>query len=140
VTHEFSHHHDVLCDASHRRKNMNEDRVQAFTDEIGDMKLRGAKGDRERVLLVVGALAIVVGVVLAVLGGFQASGTSDLGDQVAFLATGTLIGLALVIAGTALFIRYSMARFMRFWLVRLVHEHRSETDRLIAAIEKNRGN
>ncbi|MGA0262687.1 MAG: hypothetical protein ACO3MH_03730 [Ilumatobacteraceae bacterium] len=107
---------------------MNEDRVQAFTEEIGDMKLRGAKGDRERVLLVVGALAIVVGVVLAVLGGFQASGTSDLGDQVAFLATGTLIGLALVIAGTALFIRYSMARFMRFWLVRLVHEHRSETD------------
>jgi len=119
---------------------MNEDRVQAFTDEIGEMKLRGAKGDRERILLVVGALAIVVGVVLAVLGGFQASGTSDLGDQVAFLATGTLIGLALVIAGTALFIRYSMARFMRFWLVRLVHEHRSETDRLIAAIEKNRGN
>ncbi|MEY3035188.1 MAG: hypothetical protein RLZ86_1810 [Actinomycetota bacterium] len=118
---------------------MNEDRIQAFTDEIGEMKLRGAKGDRERILLVVGALAIVVGVVLAVLGGFQASGTSDLGDQVAFLATGTLIGLALVIAGTALFIRYSMARFMRFWLVRLVHEHRSETDRLIAAIEKNRG-
>ena len=117
---------------------MNEDRIQAFTDEIGEMKLRGAKGDRERILLVVGALAIVVGVVLAVLGGFQASGTSDLGDQVAFLATGTLIGLALVIAGTALFIRYSMARFMRFWLVRLVHEHRSETDRLIAAIEKNR--
>ena len=118
---------------------MNEDRIQAFTDEIGEMKLRGAKGDRERILLVVGALAIVVGVVLAVLGGFQASGTSDLGDQVAFLATGTLIGLALVIAGTALFIRYSMARFMRFWLVRLVHEHRSETDRLIAAIERNRG-
>lgn len=118
---------------------MNEDRVQAFTDEIGEMKLRGARGDRERILLVVGALAIVVGVVLAVLGGFQASGTSELGDQVAFLATGTLIGLALVIAGTALFIRYSMARFMRFWLVRLVHEHRSETDRLIGAIEKNRG-
>ena len=119
---------------------MNEDRVQAFTEEIGEMKLRGAKGDRERVLLVIGALAIVVGVVMAVLGGFQASGTSDLGDQVAFLATGTLIGLALVIAGTALFVRYSMARFMRFWLVRLVHEHRSETDRLIAAIEKSRGN
>ncbi len=118
---------------------MNEDRIQAFTEEISDMKLRGAKGDRERILLVVGALAIIVGVVLAVLGGFQASGTSDLGDQVAFLATGTLIGLALVIAGTALFVRYSMARFMRFWLVRLVHEHRSETDRLIAAIEKNRG-
>jgi hypothetical protein len=46
-----------------------------------------------------------------------------------------LIGLALVIAGAALFVRYSIARFMRFWLVRLVHEHRSETDRLIAALK-----
>lgn len=118
---------------------MNEDRIRAFTDEIGEMKLRGARGDRERILLVVGAVAIVAGVVLSVLGGFQASGTTELGDQVAFLATGTFIGLALVIAGTALFVRYSVGRFMRFWLIRLVHEHRSETDRLIAAIEKIRG-
>lgn len=113
---------------------MNEDRIKAFTEEIGDLKLRGARGDRERILLVVGVVALVAGVVLAVLGGFQASGTQDLGDQVAFLATGTFIGLALVIAGTALFVRYSVARFLRFWLVRLVHEHRSETDRVVNAL------
>jgi hypothetical protein len=58
-----------------------------------------------------------------------------MGDQIAFLATGTLIGLALVIAGTALFVRYSIARFMRFWLIRLVHEHRSETDRVVTALK-----
>ncbi|MFM7070011.1 MAG: hypothetical protein ACKOYM_11205 [Actinomycetes bacterium] len=113
---------------------MNEDRIKAFTEEIGDLKLRGARGDRERILLVVGVVALVAGVVLAVLGGFQASGTQDLGDQVAFLATGTFIGLALVIAGTALFVRYSVARFLRFWLVRLVHEHRTETDRVVGAL------
>lgn len=113
---------------------MNEDRIKAFTEEIGELKLRGARGDRERILLVVGVIALVAGVVLSVLGGFQASGTQDLGDQVAFLATGTFIGLALVIAGTALFVRYSVARFMRFWLVRLVHEHRSETDRVVTAL------
>ena len=110
---------------------MNEDRIQTFTEEIAEMKLRGARADRERMLLVLGIVALVAGVGLAIFGGFQASGTSDTGDQVAFLATGTLIGLALVIAGTALFVRYSLARFLRFWLVRLVHEHRTETDRLI---------
>ena len=47
-----------------------------------------------------------------------------------------MLGLALVVVGTALFVRYSMTRFMRYWLVRLVHEQRSETDRLIAAIER----
>jgi len=85
---------------------------------------------------VIGVIALIAGVVLAVLGGFQASGTTNLGDQVAFLATGTFIGLALVVLGTALFIRYSVARFMRFWLVRLVHEHRSETDRVVAALHE----
>ena len=115
---------------------VNDDRIQAFTQEIGELKLRGGRGDRERILLVIVVIALVAGVVLAVVGGFQASGTTDLGDQVAFLATGTFIGLALVVLGTALFIRYSVARFMRFWLVRLVHEHRSETDRVVAALRE----
>lgn len=114
---------------------MNEDRIQTFTEEIAGMKLRGARAGRERLLLVLGVVALLAGVGLAIFGGFQASGTSDTGDQVAFLATGTLIGLALVIAGTALFVRYSMARFLRFWLVRLVHEHRTETDRVVAQLK-----
>jgi hypothetical protein len=41
-----------------------------------------------------------------------------------------------VIAGAALFVRYSIARFMRFWLVRLVHEHRSETDRVVEVLKE----
>ena len=113
---------------------MNDERVQTFTQEIGDMKLRGARADRERMLLVLGTVLLVVGVALAVAGGFQASGTQVLGDQIAFLATGTLLGLALILAGTALFVRYSISRFMRFWLIRLVHEHRSETDRVVSAL------
>ena len=114
---------------------MNEDRIQTFTEEISELKLRGARADREHWLLVLGVVGLVAGVGMAIFGGFQASGSAILGDQIAFLATGTLIGLALVIAGTALFVRYSLARFMRFWLVRLVHEHRSETDRLISALK-----
>ena len=114
---------------------MNEDRIQTFKEEIGELKLRRARADREHWLLVLGVVGLVAGVGMAIFGGFQASGSAILEDQVAFLATGTLIGLALVIAGTALFVRYSLARFMRFWLVRLVHEHRSETDRLISALK-----
>jgi uncharacterized membrane protein len=113
---------------------MNEDRIQTFTEEIAAMKLRGARSDRERWLLTLGVVALVAGVGLAVYGGFQASGTAVTADQIAFLATGTLVGLVLVVAGTALFVRYSIARFMRFWLVRLVHENRTETDRIVKAL------
>lgn len=113
---------------------MNEDRIQTFTEEIAAMKLRGARADRERWLLILGVIGLVAGVGLAGYGGFQASGTAVAADQIAYLATGTLVGLALVIAGTALFVRYSLARFMRFWLVRLVHENRTETDRIVRAL------
>jgi hypothetical protein len=113
---------------------MNDERIKAFSDEIAELKLRGARGNRERWLLVIGALAILAGVIAAIAGGVQASGTRDSADQIAAIATGSFVGIALIAAGTALFIRYSMARFLRFWLVRLVHEQRSETDRLIAAI------
>ncbi len=113
---------------------MNEDRIQTFTEEIAAMKLRGARADRERWLLVLGVVSLVAGVGLAVYGGFQASGTAVAADQIAYLATGTLVGLVLVVAGTALFVRYSLARFMRFWLVRLVHENRTETDRVVKAL------
>ena len=113
---------------------MNEDRIQTFTEEIAAMKLRGARADRERWLLILGVVSLIGGVGLAVYGGFQASGTAVFADQIAYLATGTLIGLVLVVAGTALFVRYSIARFMRFWLVRLVHENRTETDRIVRAV------
>lgn len=115
---------------------MNEDRIQTFTEEIANMKLRGAQASRERLLLILGVVGLVVGVGMAVFGGFQASGTNNTSDQVAFLATGTLIGLALVIASTAIFVRYSLARFLRFWLIRLVHEHRTETDRVVDQLKE----
>jgi protein-S-isoprenylcysteine O-methyltransferase Ste14 len=115
---------------------MNTERVNEFSEEVSQLQLRAGRGDRERFLLAAGIVALVAGVVLAVAGGITASGAATALDQTAALATSTYIGLALLIAGAALFIRYSVGRLLRFWMVRLVHEQRSETDRLIAAIEK----
>ena len=117
---------------------MNNDRISQFTEEIGELKVAGAKAQNERWLFLLGAVALVVGVALAVYGGIQAAGTPDRADQTAFIASGSLLGLAAIVAGAALFVRYSLARFFRYWLVRLVHEQRTETDRLIKAIESAR--
>jgi|SRR5882762_2931496 len=115
---------------------MNEKRIEAFTAEVSELRVKGARGDQERWLLAIGCLLLVGGVVLAVIGGIRASSANGLGNQLAIIATGSFIGFALVVAGAALFVRYSIGRFLRFWLVRLVHEQRSETDRLIAAMER----
>lgn len=115
---------------------MNTERINEFSEEVSQLQLRAGRGDRERVLLAAGVVALVAGIVLAVAGGITASGAANSLDQTSALATSTYIGVALLIAGAALFIRYSVGRLLRFWMVRLVHEQRSETDRLIAAIEK----
>ena len=117
---------------------MNEqpDRVAEFTNEIESMKLKATSASGEKRLLLLGLVALVAGLVLAIVGGIQATGTSDLADQQAFLATGTYLGIALMIAGVGFFVRYSLARYLRFWLLRLVWESRSNADRIVDAIDR----
>ncbi len=120
--------------------NDNDARIEQFKSEIEDLKLRGSSSEGEQRLLVLGIVLAVIGVGLAVLGAIQvgSSGGSP-ADQRAFMAQGSFMGLALIIAGAALFIRYSLARYMRFWLIRLTYESRANTDRIVDAIERASG-
>jgi len=117
---------------------MNEqpDRVAEFTAEIESMKLKAGGADSEKRLLLLGIVAVVIGVALAVVGGVQVVNAETPMDQQAFLATGAFLGIALCIAGAALFVRYSLARYMRFWMVRLVFESRANADRIVDAIDR----
>ena len=40
-------------------------------------------------------------------------------------------GIAAAVVGAALFLRYSIASFLRFWLARLIYEQKAQTDRLL---------
>ena len=76
------------------------------------------------------------GLALSVVGGIQVTNDTIAANQRAFMATGTFLGIALLIAGAALFVRFSMSRYLRFWLIRIVHESRANTDRLVEAIDR----
>jgi hypothetical protein len=123
--------------------NDNPDRIAGFQSEIESMKVKAAGGKNESKLLALGILLLVGGVALAVYGGIMVQngvgGVPNEYDQRAFMATGSFIGLALIIAGAAFFIRYSIARYLRFWLIRLVHESHANTDRIVEAIERASG-
>jgi hypothetical protein len=120
--------------------NENQARIEQFRSEISELKLRGSSSDGERRLLVLGVVLVAVGVGLAVLGAVQVGnyGGSP-ADQRAFMAQGSFMGLALIMAGAALFIRFSLARYMRFWLIRMTYESRANTDRIVDAIERAAG-
>ena len=76
----------------------------------------------------------VVGVVLIVIAYWNASGSAYVADQVPMLISGGLLGLGLAIIGLGLFLRYSLARLLRFWLARLVVEQQAQTDRVVEAL------
>ena len=112
--------------------NENEARIEQFRSEVDGLKLKGSSGQGEQRLLVIGVILTVVGIGLAVLGAVQvgSSGGSP-ADQRAFMAQGSFMGLALIIAGAAL--------FMRFWLIRATYGSRANTDRIVDAIERAAG-
>jgi len=120
--------------------NENDRRVEQFKSEISDLKLRGESGEGEKRWLIVGIVLALVGIALAVFGAIQVGEYGgDPANQRAYMAQGSFMGLALIIVGAALFIRYSLARYMRFWLVRMTYESRANTDRLVDAIERAAG-
>ncbi|MCZ7631160.1 MAG: hypothetical protein M5U19_19885 [Microthrixaceae bacterium] len=115
-------------------------RVAEFREEMGRIGLKGAGAATERWMLIVGTALVVAGVVLGVMGAVQTINAGDSpADQRAFTASGVLLGILLAVAGAALFTRYSISRFMRFWFLRLVYEQRAETDRIVDAIERASG-
>ena len=70
---------------------------------------------------------------LPVIAYFMSHGTTnELAQRDAIVLA--LIGLGLAVAGAALYLKGALASFLRFWLVRDLHERRAQTDRLLAAL------
>lgn len=104
-------------------------RLQEFQRDVEDLKVTGGRANPERAWMIAGAVAMVAGVALSLIGWISTGGTSNAGDFADFAAMARF-GIALTIAGSALFTVMSLRRWFRFWLVRLVYEMRDQTDRV----------
>ena len=109
------------------------DRLEAG---MADVHVPEPSADTEARLLKLGIGLPVVGVVLILAAWWQAAGTKYVADQMPMLISGGLFGLALIIVGLGLFLRFSLARLLRFWLARLLVEEQAQTDRLIEALDR----
>ena len=109
------------------------DRVEQFKTEIAEMKLPDPASGRDRFLLRSGAVLMVAGVITGIVAYTMSHGTENpLQQRDAIVVAVT--GLAVSVVGGALFVRYSIAHFLRFWLARLSWEQQAQTDRLIEAM------
>ncbi len=114
-----------------------QERVEQFKKEIAEMKLRDPATARDRMWLGVGIALMAVGAVLAVIAYPMSHGTNNPLTQNDAITLG-LAGIVAAVVGAALFLRYSFASFMRFWLARLIYEHKAQTDRILGVSSAER--
>ena len=114
--------------------SQSKDRAEQFKADIAEMKLKTGRTRSESLFLLGGVVLMVAGIAIA-FGAYSASlnvtGTPgsnvDLLDSNSYLALATA-GVAITLAGGFVFLRYSLARFLRFWLLRQSYEQRAAID------------
>lgn len=105
-----------------------------LADRVQQIHVPEPNADKERMLLGVGVVSMVLGVVLIVVAYVGVSGTTSVPDQMSYAVSGGLLGLAAIIIGSSLVIRFSLARLFRYWLARVLYEHQVQTDRTVDAL------
>lgn len=97
------------------------DRRQQFEADIAKIRLRTGGSANEPRLVALGAVLMAAGAIVALVA-FGVSGSqTDTRDVLSTVILATF-GLTLSVAGAAVFLRYSIGRFLRFWLLRLIYE------------------
>jgi len=111
----------------------NGNRIDQFKTEVTDLNLKTGSASRERLLVILGIVMMIVGIVGAFLSYVSSRNYSnqlDVGSAISY----SVAWLTLVVTGAALFIRYGIASFLRLWLLRQLYEGQANTDRLVEAI------
>lgn len=97
------------------------DRRQQFEADIAKVRLRTGSSANEPRLVALGVALMVAGAVVALVA-FAVSGSQADTRDVLSTVILAVFGLTLAVAGAAVFLRYSIGRFLRFWLLRLIYE------------------
>lgn len=100
-------------------------RAAAFREQIEQLRIPAPNAGRDKLLARLGGLLAALGIVLGVVGYFMSHNTDNSLSQndAQVLA---VVGLSCAVVGSAVFVRYSLANFLRLWLIRLIHEQRRD--------------
>ncbi len=106
-----------------------ETRGDRFIRELAELKIPDPAAGRPRLWLRLGAALMAAGLVLAVSAYLVSHGTSDPLVQRDAITIG-LGGLTGSVVGSALFLRYSLTGFLRFWMARQSYDLAQLAERL----------
>lgn len=100
-------------------------RLREFQEEVSRLRLSAGAIRAERLWLALGGLATAAGVVVTLAAWIGTRGTESQLDFADFAAM-SRFGIALTVAGAALFTVMSIRRWFRYWLLRLIFELREQ--------------
>jgi hypothetical protein len=106
------------------------DRIEQFKADLADLRITDPSTSRDQLAVRLGLAGLVVGVVLPIVAYVLSHGTTNALEQRDALVVAVL-GVSCAVAGGALYLKGALSGFLRFWLVRDLHERRAQTDRLL---------
>jgi uncharacterized membrane protein YidH (DUF202 family) len=110
-------------------------RVDRFKAEAADLNLKSGNPGTESKLQALGVVLMVVGILVNVLLYMSSLNIDDQRD----IQSNIILGLgmaAMSVVGAALFLRYSLAKFLRFWLLRQLYEGQSHIEEVVDAVNR----
>jgi hypothetical protein len=109
------------------------DRIEQFKADIADLRISDPSASRDLLATRLGIAGMVVGVILGLYAyslSYGASGGNPAPQQRDAIIV-ALIGVSVAVIGSALYLKGAVSSFLRFWLVRDLHERRAQTDRVV---------
>lgn len=112
---------------------MSSARLEQFESEVGKLKVTGGGANPERLGSQWGIGLTIFGFVIAIIAWWSALNSNQAVTGIRSQIMG-IIGVGLAIVGIAIWVRNSLTRYLRYWIIRLVYEQREQTDALIKAL------
>jgi hypothetical protein len=103
-------------------------RVRRLENAVGRLKGRGGRLDPERSQLIAGGVLAGLGLLVVLLGWYGAANTPYVFEQIPYMISGGMLGLALVFLGGFVYFAY--------WVGRLVRESRQRSDEQERALRR----
>jgi hypothetical protein len=94
-------------------------RSDRFRADISDLKIKDPRAARGTLMARLGGTAMALGILLGIIGYFMSHTTTNALQQRDAI-TLAVLGVSVSVVGGVVFLRYSLAGFMRLWLARLI--------------------
>ena len=100
-------------------------RLVEFQREVDALKVTGGKANPERNGMIFGVVVMIASIVIAIIAYSTTHSSVNSADWADGNALGN-IAIALAVVGATFFFVFSIRRYLRYWLIRLIYEIRGE--------------